>query len=318
MPRYLLLVIFLFYAVTSIAQRNWENIDSLFGLKNPGIHLYRSEDPIEGKPSVAYYVVANLHHRSLSFDTDTTLLRRITPSAYFEKNKQPLVVVNSTFFSLTTWQNLNAVIKNKRLVSYNVNRTAMRGADTGSYRYTTRAALGIRRNGEADVAWLYTDSSSKFAYAYQDAPVQWKGNGEGYTKKQFDLHSSEKSRKWKVRTAVAGGPALIHNGEIRITNNEEMMFSGKAQHDRHPRTAIGYTPDGKLIILVVEGRNAGVAEGASLVHLAEMLKELGCVEALNLDGGGSSCMLVNGKQTIKPSDKEGQRAVPAVFMIKAR
>jgi len=37
---------------------------------------------------------------------------------------------------------------------------------------------------------------------------------------------------------------------------------------------------------------------------------------LNLDGGGSSCMLVNGKETIKPSDKEGQRAVPAVFIIK--
>jgi len=39
---------------------------------------------------------------------------------------------------------------------------------------------------------------------------------------------------------------------------------------------------------------------------------------LNLDGGGSSCMLVNGKETIKPSDKEGQRAAPAVFIIKKR
>ena len=120
-----------------------------------------------------------------------------------------------------------------------------------------------------------------------------------------------------MQTAIGGGPALIHHGVVRITNNEEMMFTGKAQHDRHPRTAMGYTADGKLIIMVVEGRNQGVAEGASLIHLAEMLKELGCVEALNLDGGGSSCMLVNGKETIKPSDKEGQRPVPAVFMIKS-
>jgi exopolysaccharide biosynthesis protein len=37
---------------------------------------------------------------------------------------------------------------------------------------------------------------------------------------------------------------------------------------------------------------------------------------LNLDGGGSSCMLINGKETIKPSDPTGQRAVPAVFLIK--
>jgi exopolysaccharide biosynthesis protein len=41
------------------------------------------------------------------------------------------------------------------------------------------------------------------------------------------------------------------------------------------------------------------------------------VEALNLDGGGSSCMLVYGKETIKPSDKK-QRAVPAVFMIREK
>jgi exopolysaccharide biosynthesis protein len=47
-----------------------------------------------------------------------------------------------------------------------------------------------------------------------------------------------------------------------------------------------------------------------------MLKEVGCIEALNLDGGGSSCLLINGKQTIDPSDKEGQRPVPAVFMIR--
>jgi exopolysaccharide biosynthesis protein len=94
------------------------------------------------------------------------------------------------------------------------------------------------------------------------------------------------------------------------------MFSGKAKFDLHPRTAMGYTKDNHLIILVVEGRNTGVAEGASLVHLAEILQSIGCVEALNLDGGGSSCLLINGKETIKPSDKEGERAVPGVFIVK--
>jgi exopolysaccharide biosynthesis protein len=77
---------------------------------------------------------------------------------------------------------------------------------------------------------------------------------------------------------------------------------------------MGYTKDNKLIILVVEGRNAN-AGGATLTQEAQILKGLGCVEALNLDGGGSSCLLINGKETIKPSDKSGQRAVPAVFII---
>jgi exopolysaccharide biosynthesis protein len=93
---------------------------------------------------------------------------------------------------------------------------------------------------------------------------------------------------------------------------------GKAVDDRHPRTAMGYTKDNKLIILVVQGRFPGIAEGASLNHLANILLTLGCVEALNLDGGGSSCMLINGKETITPSDKTGQRAVPAVFVIEQK
>ena len=117
---------------------------------------------------------------------------------------------------------------------------------------------------------------------------------------------------------LGGGPVLLQNGEIHITNNEEIKFAGKAIADKHPRTAMGYTNTGKLIVLVIQGRFPGQAEGATLVQEAAMLKELGCAEALNLDGGGSSCMLVNGKETIKPSDKEGQRAVPAVFIIKGR
>ena len=118
-----------------------------------------------------------------------------------------------------------------------------------------------------------------------------------------------------MKTVIGGGPMLVQNGIQHITNDEEQMFPGKAINDRHPRTAIGYTRDHKLIILVVEGRNKGIAEGASLVHLSNILVSLGCVEALNLDGGGSSCLLINGKETIKPSDKEGQRPVPAVLVV---
>ncbi|MGL6068460.1 MAG: phosphodiester glycosidase family protein, partial [Sediminibacterium sp.] len=122
--------------------------------------------------------------------------------------------------------------------------------------------------------------------------------------------------KWKMKTAVGGGPVLLQDGQIKITNNEELKFTGKAINDKHPRTAIGYTANGKMIVLVVEGRNPGKAEGADLIQLANILKDLGCIEALNLDGGGSSCMLINGKETIKPSDKEGQRPVPAVLVLR--
>ena len=75
-----------------------------------------------------------------------------------------------------------------------------------------------------------------------------------------------------------------------VTNNEERIFVGKAINDKHPRTAMGYTKDNKLIILVTEGRNPD-AHGATLIQEAQIFKDLGCIEALNLDGGGSSCLL---------------------------
>jgi len=195
-----------------------------------------------------------------------------------------------------------------------------RGKDTLSYHHVTRSAIGIDRQRRADVAWLYTDSNLRYPLAYAEGPAYGKGAQTPLT--PSDLHSATtsepKPRRWKMVTAIGGGPVLIHQGVLRITNDEERMFMGKAREDLHPRTAMGYTRDGQLLMVVVEGRRPGKAEGASLTDLARIMLDLGAVEALNLDGGGSSCLLVMGKETIRPSDKEGQRAVPGVFIIKSR
>lgn len=297
-----------------LAQVQWQNVDSLFGSLPSTVHVYRTDDAIEGKANIAYYVIADLKDRKLNFITDTTYKRRFTPQQFYEKNNQPLLVVNGTFFDFATNRNLNAVIKDGKLVSYNVHTTALKGKDTLLYMHTFRSAIGISKKRKADVAWLYTDSSVRFAKAFQQVP--------GFYKDSFvtvrNTQLLKQAGRWKMQTAIAGGPALIQNGKIAVSNNEERMFTGKAIDDKHPRTAMGYTADGKLIVLVVQGRMPGVAEGASLTQLAKLLLDLGCVEALNLDGGGSSTMLVNGKETIKPSDKEGQRPVPGVFMIQAK
>jgi exopolysaccharide biosynthesis protein len=315
-------VLFIITAPFCLAQVKWQNVDSLYGSLPSSVHVFKTTDTIDGKPNIAYYVIADLKDRQLNFTTDTTYKRRFTPQQFYEKNQQPLLVVNGTFFDFLSNRNLNAVIKDGKLVSYNVHSIALKGKDTLMYMHTFRSAIGITKKRRADVAWLYTDSSQKRAFASQEAygpikdsfpfwPVKIKS-----IKYTYRLHSEvykQRFQKWKMQTAIAGGPVLVQNSTVKIANNEERMFTGKAIDDKHPRTAMGYTADGKLIILVVQGRMAGVAEGASLTQLAKLLLDLGCVEALNLDGGGSSCMLVDGKETIKPSDKEGQRAVPAAF-----
>jgi hypothetical protein len=316
-------------------QLKWRNVDSLYQPLPASVHVYFTDSPVDTAPFRAYYLIADLKDKKLDFTVDTTYQRRLTPSQFYRKGfdslalyevafRFPLLVVNTTFFSFATNQNLNAVIKDNKLVSYNIHTINGRGKDTFTYRHPFGSTLGISKKREADVAWLFTDSSLQYAYASQVVIDAIKDSiskpGFSYIKDKTTSHVVRKFqpfKKWKMKTAVGGGPVLLQNGEIKITNNEELKFAGKAIDDKHPRTAMGYTKDGKLIVLVIEGRNK-VAGGATLSQEAQIFKDLGCWEALNLDGGGSSCMLVNGKETIKVSDAAGQRPVPAVFIIKQK
>ena len=293
------------------AQVRWQNVDSLFAPLPPTVHVFYTNDSIDGKPNIAYYVSAELKDKKLDFTSQIGQGKRFTPTQYFETEGKPLLVVNCTFFEFVHNSNLNLVMQNGKLVAYNNPSISGRGKDTFTYRHVFASAIGINKRRQADVAWLYTDYSNTKPYASQVALAPVKDSMARWTAAPNNL------RKWRMQTAVGGGPVLLQNGTTAITNNEELKFNGKAGlTEKHPRTCMGYTADGKLIIMAIQGRFVGIAEGASLTQEAQMLQNIGCVEALNLDGGGSSCLLVNGKPTIKVSDKEGQRPVPAVFMIK--
>lgn len=277
----------------------------------PGVQLFKTNSSLNGRPFIAYYVEANLKNKKLQFTTQVGNGKRFTPSQFYEKEGEPEVVVNGTFFSFATNQNLNIVMREGKILSYNV--PALKSRTSDSFYYPTRSAIGIRKNRKADIAWLFTDTAQKWPYAFQSRPIVARGktNDPSF----IDLNTIDPWKWWKMNTAIGGGPVLLQEGKLNITNQEEQMFVN-GLNDLHPRTAVGYTKNNKLIILVVQGRSPGIAEGATLNEEATILADLGCHEALNLDGGGSSCMLVNGKETIKPSDKEGQRAVPAVFLIR--
>ena len=120
---------------------------------------------------------------------------------------------------------------------------------------------------------------------------------------------------WQVSllpTLLSGGPLLMQGG--RVLDQVQEPFNT----NRHPRTAIGKTRDGKVIAVVVDGRNAQ-SQGVSIAELTLLMRALGCVDALNLDGGGSSTMWVEGYGIVNhPSDNKkfdhaGERAVANVL-----
>lgn len=317
-----LLTALLLISSSASAQLQWKNVDSLFQPLPASVHVYFSNDSLDGKPNIAYYVIADLKDKDLDFTTDTSDRRRLTPLQFFQRNAQPLLVMNCTFFSYETNKSLNVVMKDGRAIAYNLKYITRKKPDSSIVQIPVfKSAIGITKKRTADIAWIRNDSPSVKVYASQTAVISSSGNFFSIDPKTGQRISSgtiDNFSRWKMSTAVGGGPVLLQDGNIKITNEEEKMFTGKAINDKHPRTAMGYTKDNKLIILVIQGRFPNIAEGATLTQEAQIFKDLGCIEALNLDGGGSSCLLVNGKETIRPSDKEGERPVPAVFMIRSK
>jgi exopolysaccharide biosynthesis protein len=110
-----------------------------------------------------------------------------------------------------------------------------------------------------------------------------------------------------------GVPQLIKNGRIGITWREEKANRAFVE-TRHPRTAVAKLKDGKFLMMTVDGRSESSA-GIDLYKLAELLLEFGAVDAMNLDGGGSTTMYLDGKVVNKPSDKEGERKVGDAILV---
>lgn len=110
--------------------------------------------------------------------------------------------------------------------------------------------------------------------------------------------------------AIGGNPMLVSSGQIA---DGDVTGDG-AFFGRQPRTAVGVTADRRLLLVVVDGRQSGYSVGMTLRELAQLMMDLGAVEAVNLDGGGSSEMVVNGLVANRPSDG-GERLVSSALVV---
>ena len=129
---------------------------------------------------------------------------------------------------------------------------------------------------------------------------------------------SNETDQWRRTYSVLGaGPRLIKSGRISVTHLQEQMSENFAT-DRHPRTAIGKTADGKLLMVTVDGRQPKISVGMSLYSVAELLLELNAIDAINLDGGGSTTMVVKQKIVNRPSDQAGERPVSDAILVFSR
>ena len=210
----ILLVFLVLISSCASAQLKWKNVDSLFQPLPSSVHVFYSNDSLDGKPNIAYYVIADLKDKKIDFTADTSMGRRLTPTQFYVKNDEPLVVVNCTFFSFQTNQNLNLVMKKGKLISYNHQSISLRGKDTFKYAHVFPSAIGISKKREADVAWTYSDSSKRKPYGMYwsmeplitfgslslDSAIYFTSIVNGHGGKMYPT-----LKKWKMKTAVGGG-----------------------------------------------------------------------------------------------------------------
>jgi hypothetical protein len=112
---------------------------------------------------------------------------------------------------------------------------------------------------------------------------------------------------------VGGSEVLVAGGHVHAPDIDR---SGSYVRGRHPRTAVGRTHDGDLMLVVVDGRQPGYSVGMSLRELAHLMRDLGAHDAVNLDGGGSSTMYVNGRVVNRPSDGSERPVSSAIAVVR--
>ena len=112
-----------------------------------------------------------------------------------------------------------------------------------------------------------------------------------------------------VYDAIGGMPILVQDGRV-VAETCSSAFCR-----RNPRTAIGWTASGRVLLVVIDGRQPRWSVGSSLGELARLMVDLGAVHAMNLDGGGSSAMWVDGELVNRPSDGQQRNVTTSVLVL---
>src|SRR4030095_1449422 len=108
---------------------------------------------------------------------------------------------------------------------------------------------------------------------------------------------------------VSGAGLLRRDGQVFVEWPSENLNRDDFTDARHPRTIVGVDRAGTIWLGVIDGRQPDFSIGMTFADLQRLCDRLGLVSALNLDGGGSTTMVVNGRLVNKPSDPEGPRPV---------
>ena len=268
-------------------------------LENPdgfpaAVSVYETSDPLEGRPFHAWYAIADctgdVELRVLCPDKATTLDKQAAAAAGC------LVLVNGGYFAGSAWK-MPYVMDGKVLSpGYGSDK-----AKDGVWVPSTPSVVGVDASGKPAAYWWVSNENY---YYSQPAPfVPGEAKYSSMDKRTFPVPVTA----WSPKYAISAGPMVLYDGKVLVddtvnasgqyvTNYEILasdIFPGTSGN-MPDRTAIGYTADRKVVLFICDGR-VDESRGASLPELGRIMKGLGCISAMNLDGGGSTGMMLGNK-----------------------
>jgi len=301
-----LLVMLFSYAILSsdtMAQTiEWRNISEQYSLPE-GIQLYEGT---RSSPALkAWYIEVDMKVATIGLvpylaenGTETV--------TEFSKRIGAIAAINGGYFGGNS--SYSTVVQPGQVLSRNVGSL---NRNNRSYP-VIRSAFSIAKNRDMTVDWIYHFGSTPDDIYRFNQPM-------GYTNGSSDLPLAAPNKNtgeaFDMYMGIGGGPILVKGDSINVSYNEEIFWgSGVGLSNRDPRTAVGYTADGRAILLVTDGRQVA-SQGFSLPEMAQVMIDLGCTEAINLDGGGSSQMAVTNQLINRPGGGTYQRPVTSFLAV---
>lgn len=270
----------------------------------PGeISVYETTDKLNGRNFHAWYAVADLSKGNIKFQTLVPDHAMTIDAQAAQFGGNCYLLVNGGYFYNGKHTGL-AVINSSPIGAVNPVRGSLSAADpeyTIMYK-VTRGLFGVDKSSVPFVCWAGKDVNNKPYYVKSPLPSV---KGEARYGQSF-ITEPQNTIDIKPDFALSAGPVLLYEGKFTVDytetekgkdyylNNFEIMPYDIFGHDIIcDRTALGYTRDGKIVFFICDGR-IPESRGANLLEVAKILKGIGCVSAVNFDGGGSTGMMAGG------------------------
>ena len=277
------------------------------------MQAYKFDTIYAGATAKAVALVYNSANTAIEFKPVLSATAK-KPSEFFtQETGQVYACINGGYFGAN--QSYSLVKYNNTVSSANIKVVNRTYNSVSTPYYPTRAAFGVSPTGAPSTVWMYNvGTTNDVLYSYPTASP----NVDGQAPQAVPTPTFPSGGAlWNVTSAIGGSPMLLKNNAVNISDVEELISINNTTS--RPRSAIGYTANGMVVVMVVEGDNAaGGYAGINLLNLANMMRSLSCTDAINLDGGGSSMMIIGNQQVIRPGDVAGERPVVSSIIIKNR